>query len=101
MQLHKLQYTFSVHQVGMQRVKFQNKICFRADLNHLRLKTTPTIAVVSRLYRDGNFLRLYKKLQSAYLKNFINFVKLLPHNNEFKNLYYQYESFRDLNRVLF
>ncbi len=101
MKLHKQVYQLSVQQLGAQRLKFQHKICFRNDLTHLRLKTTPTISVVSRLFRDGNFLRIYKKIQEGYLHNFIKLVKFLPHNNEFKNLYYQYESFRDLNRVLF
>ncbi len=101
MKLHKLIFKFSVQQLGNQRTKFQHKICFRSDLNHLKLKSTPSSAVTSRLFRDGNFLRIYKKLQTAFFSLLLKTVKRLPHNNEFKNLFFQYESFKDLNRVLF
>lgn len=96
-----LKFLFSVQQLGNQRVKFQHKICFREDLTHLKLKTTPAIAISSRLFRDGKNLRIYKKLQKSFLNKLLLIVKYLPHNNEFKNLFYQYESFRDINRVLF
>ncbi len=101
MKLHVIKYFFSLKQISTQRVKFQHKICFKKSLLYLRLKTTPSIAIVSRLFRDGNFLRLYKKLQQAFLYNLIPRVSTLPQNNEFKNLFKQYHSFRDLNRVLF
>ena len=100
MNLHKLIFKFSVQQLGNQRTKFQHKICFKSDLNHLKLKSTPASAVTSRLFRDGNFLRIYKKLQTSFFSLLLKTVKSLPHNNEFKNLFL-YESFRDLNRVLF
>lgn len=101
MKVHSIVFKFSVQQIGSQRLKFQQKICFRQNLNHLKLKTTPSIAITSRLFRDGNFLRLYKKFQKAFFTSLLSKVGVLPQNNEFKNLYYQYQSFRDLNRVLF
>lgn len=101
MKVQQLQFTFSVQQLGKQRLKFQHKICFKPALSHLRLKTTPTVAVAARLFRDGNFLRLYKKTQKAFFKTLVQMVDSLPHNNEFKNLYIRYFSFRDFNRVLF
>lgn len=94
-------YFFSVQQLGSQRVKFQQKICFRPDRSSLKLKTTPAVAISARLFRDGNFLRLYKKCQMAYITILLKNVRRLPHNNEFKNLYHQYYSFRDFNRALF
>lgn len=96
-----IRFKFSVQQLGSQRVKFQQKICFRSDRQNLRLKTTPTVAVSARLFRDGNFLRLYKNCQKAYIGILLKLIKRLPHNNEFKNLFYQYYSFRDFNRALF
>jgi hypothetical protein len=90
-----------MQQLSNQRLKFQHKICFKPSLSYLRLKTTPAISISSRLYRDGNFLRIYKKLQKAFLQILLTKVKSLPHNNEFKNLFDQYQSFRDINRVLF
>lgn len=90
-----------MQQLGSQRVKFQHKICFKESLSHLRLKTTPSVALASRLYRDGNFLRLYKRLQKSFQTHLLSSVDFLPQNNEFKNLYEQYESFRDINRVFF
>lgn len=90
-----------MQQLRTQRVKFQHKICFREANAHLRLKSTPTIDVACRLFRDGNFLRLYKQTQKAFIFDLIKLVDSLPYNNEFKNLYNQYESFRDFNRVLF
>jgi hypothetical protein len=101
MNVHLTKFNFSVQQLGVQREKFQHKICFKKDLNHLRLKSSPALAVTTRLFRDGNFLRLYKQLQKSFLINLLSTVHSLPHNNEFKNLYYQYQSFRDLNRILF
>ena len=101
MKLHKNIFKFSIQQVGSQRVKFQHKICFKESLSHLKLKSTPSIALASRLYRDGNFLRLYKRLQKSFYMQLLNSVDSFPQNNEFKNLYEQYESFRDINRVFF
>lgn len=97
----QLKFSFSMQQLASQRVKFQHKICFKPSLDHLKLKTTPAISIASRLYRDGNFLRIYKKLQKAFFTNLLTRVEGLPQNNEFKNLYDQYESFRDINRVFF
>lgn len=101
MYAHSLKYSFSVQQLGKQRLKFQHKICFKPTLSHLRLKTTPTTAIAGRLFRDGNFLRLYKNTQRSFFKLLVSTVDSLPHNNEFKNLYIRYFSFRDFNRVLF
>lgn len=101
MLLHKLLFTFSVQQLGKQRLSFKHKICFKNSLDHLQLKTTPTLAVTGRLFRDGKFLRIYKLLRKSVLAKVSNTAHQLPHNNEFKNLYYRYYSFRDLDRVLF
>jgi len=94
-------FFFSMQQLATQRLKFQHKICFKPSLSHLRLKSTPALAMTARLYRDGNFLRVYKKLQKAFFINLLQHIPQLPHNNEFKNLFHQYHSFRDINRVLF
>lgn len=101
MNLHTARFKFSIQQLAFQRTKFQHKICFKPSLSYLKLKTTPSIAVTSRLFRDGNFLKLYKQIQVAFQTHLLPRVNLLPPNNEFKNLYDQYESFRDINRVLF
>lgn len=101
MYVRKLIASFSVQQLGKQRVSFRHKICFKESLNYLGLKTTPTIAITARLFRDGNFLRLYRQTQRAFFKYILNIVPHLPHNNEFKNLYFRYYSFRDFNRILF
>lgn len=101
MNLHAIRYYFSLKQISKQRLKFQHKICFKTDLKHLRLKTTPSISVASRLYRDGSFLKMYKNLQKSFLYLLLPNVNQLAQNNEFSNLYQQYESFCDINRVLF
>lgn len=101
MYVNSLRFFFSMHQLSTQRVKFQHKICFKESNSHLKLKTTPAVSIASRLFRDGNFLRLYKQCQKSFVFDLTEQVKSLPHNNEFKNLYNQYESFRDFNRVLF
>lgn len=97
----KLNFTFSVQQLGKQRVAFRHKICFRDSLTYLGLKATPTTAIASRLFRDGNFLRMYKKTQASFFTYLVDLAPTLPHNNEFKNLYMRYYSFRDFNRILF
>lgn len=96
-----LQFNFSVYQLAKQRLKFQHKICFREVNTHLRLKSSPVLSVTSRLFRDGNFLRLYKQSQLAFTNKLMKEVFLLPQNNEFKNLFDRYYSFRDFNRILF
>ena len=101
MKLLIIKYNFSLKQISIQRYKFQHKICFKNNINYLRLKTTPSIAITSRLFRDGNFLRLYKKLQKSFLYKLMPNISKLPQNNEFKNLFNQYQSFCDINRVLF
>lgn len=101
MKLHISKFNFSLKQLSSQRLKFQHKICFKESLQHLRLKSTPAIAVSSRLYRDGNFLRLYKQLQKSFIYKLLPIISSLPQNNEFKNLFKQYQSFSDINRVLF
>jgi hypothetical protein len=101
MRLHIIKYNFSLKQLSNQRLKFQHKICFKDSIKHLRLKTTPAIAMSSRLYRDGNFLRLYKQLQKSFVYKLLPNISGLPQNNEFKNLFKQYQSFSDINRVLF
>lgn len=101
MYVHTIKYNFSFKQLVTQRIKFQQKTCFKPSLNYLKLKTTPSIAIASRLYRDGNFLRLYKKLCKAFICLLYPSIKYLPFNNEFKNLFNQYISFRDFNRICF
>lgn len=101
MKLHINLYKFSIQQLSNQRNKFKQKICFKPSLAHLKLKTTPALAVASRLFRDGNFIRIYKQLQKSFLSTLLPSVNSLPQNNEFKNLFNQYHSFRDINRVLF
>lgn len=97
----QIKFSFSLQQLGNQRVKFQHKMCYKPSNASLKLKTTPTISIASRLFRDGNFLRIYKTCQKSFVTILLNHVQHLPHNNEFKNLFHQYESFRDFNRVLF
>jgi hypothetical protein len=101
MKLHLVKFYFSIKQLSSQRARFQHKICFREDLTHLRLKSTPTKSITCRLYRDGNFLRIYKQLQKTFLNNLLPNVYQLPQNNEFKNLYDQNQAFCDMDRVLF
>lgn len=101
MKVLKINYNFSIQQLGSQRLKFKHKICFKKDRLALQKKTTPTIALSSRLFRDGNSLRLYKVCQRFFINSMLSKVSTLPHNNEFKSLFYQYQSFRDFNRVLF
>ncbi len=97
----KLNFSFSMQQLAKQRVKFQHKICFRPTNSHLKLKTTPSTALASRLFRDGNFLRLYKNCQKSFANILLNSIDSLPHNNEFKNLFERHISFRDFSRVLY
>ena len=101
MKLHFIKFFFSIKQLSSQRLKFQHKICFKDDLSHLKLKSTPTKSITSRLYKDGNFLRIYKQLQKMFLNDLIPNVYKLPQNNEFKNIYIQNQSFCDMDRVLF
>lgn len=96
-----LRFTFSVQQLAKQRVKFQHKICFREGNEHLKLKSMPASSLATRLFRDGNFLRLYKTSQKSFTSVLIKMINSLPHNNEFKNLYIRHFSFRDFNRILF
>ena len=71
------------------------------DLSDLRGKSTPTIALVSRLFRDGKSLQLYKNCNKFFIQKLLKNIPTLSQNNEFKNLFYQYQSFTDFNRVLF
>lgn len=101
MYVSSIKFQFSVHQLAKQRVKFQHKICFRPENEHLRLKSMPAVSIATRLFRDGNFLRLYKQSQKSFSTVLLKMVSSLPHNNEFKNLFERHFSFRDFNRVLF
>ncbi len=101
MYVFNLKFSYSVQQLGKQRIKFQHKICFKPSNEHLKLKTMPAISIASRLFRDGNFLRLYKQSQKSFIYILLNVINQLPHNNEFKNLFDRHFSFRDFNRVLF
>lgn len=51
--------------------------------------------------RDGKFLTLYRNSHTFYFKTMYKNVRALAENNEFKNLFFQYQSFTDFNRVLF
>lgn len=97
----KIIFFFSVDQIGNQRVKFQHKICFKSDRLPLKLKTTPTLAIASRLCRDGKLLTLHKNCHKFYLNTVLPSIKNLPANNEFKNFFRYHQSFKDFNRVLF
>jgi hypothetical protein len=101
MLVHKFFFNFSIQQLTAQRLKFQHKICFKTDRSHLRLKTTPTLALTNRFFRDGKALRLYKNCNKFYLENVLINIGKLSQNNEFKNLFFLYQSFTDFNRVLF
>ena len=101
MLVHKYIYKFSIQQLINQRVKFQHKICYKVNSLNLKLKSTPTQSLTNRFFRDGKFLKLYKNCNNFYFKNIITNVINLPQNNEFKNLFYLYQSFTDFNRVLF
>lgn len=94
-------YCFSTDAITKYRHKFAHKICYRNHLQHLTPKSTPTSAVVTRLMRDGKFLSLYKNCNKFFLEIILRQVYKLPPNNEFKNLFFQYYSFMDFNRVLF
>lgn len=99
--VYKIFFPFSIQQLASQRVKYQHKICFKPTLAHLKLKSNPTWSVISRITRDGKSLLFYKLLRKAYISKILPLITKLPQNNEFKNLYDQYESFNDLDRVLF
>lgn len=94
-------YPFSTDAITKYRLKFAHKICYRPTLSYLAAKSTPTSSVVTRLMRDGNFLSLYKHCNKFFLETILQHVYKLPPNNEFKNLFFQYYSFMDFNRVLF
>lgn len=97
----KLTKKFSIQQLGAQRDKFKHKICFNASKNDLKLKSTPAIALTSRTFRDGKFLKAYKNCNKFFINIILKQISKLSYNNEFKNYFHQYQSFRDLNRVLF
>jgi hypothetical protein len=101
MYVHLVKFKYSVSQLESQRVKFQHKICFKPALQHLRLKSTPTIALATRVMRDGKFLAFYRLSQKFFIKTILKKVHRLPPNSEFKNFFYLYQSFKDFNRVLF
>ena len=101
MLVHKIVMHFSIQQLTAQRLKFQHKICFKDDNQHLRGKSTPTLAITGRLFRDGKQLRLYKNCNKFFIQSIFKNISNLSPNNEFKNLFYQYQSFTDFNRVLF
>lgn len=101
MLVQKIFYKFSTQQLINQRVKFQHKICYKENLLNLKLKSTPTSAISSRLFRDGKNLKLYKNCNKFFIKTILNNINTLPQNNEFKNLFNLYQSFTDFNRVLF
>ena len=92
---------FSIQQLVTQRSKFQHKICYKSDRLELRGKSTPSLSLASRLFRDGKNLRLYKNCNKFFIEKLLKNIPVLPQNNEFKNLFYQYQSFTDFNRVLF
>ncbi len=94
-------FNFSVEQLGQQRSRFQHKLCFKQDRESLKLKSSPTIAIACRLMRDGKFLTLYRNCLKFYYMYVLPKVYNLPANNEYKNFYFQYQSFKDFNRVLF
>lgn len=96
-----LKFYFSVNQIGNQRIKFQHKICFKNDRLPLKLKTSPSLALANRLFRDGKNLTLYKNCLKYYYNFVLTQIYHLPPNNEFKNFYFHHQSFKDLNRVLF
>jgi hypothetical protein len=92
---------FSIQQLVGQRLKFQHKICYKNEKEELRGKSTPTIALTSRLFRDGKNLQLYKNCNKFFILRLLKNIPTLSQDNEFKNLFYQYQSFTDFNRVLF
>ena len=84
------------------REKFKHKLCFKKKYTHLNLKHTPSYALTTRLLKNGKFLKTYKLLKYFFYKIFLlkNFNKI-PSSSAFLYFYNKYQSFRDLDRVLF
>ncbi len=95
-----LQFKFSISQILNQKSKNINKLCFKPEKQFLAHKEIISSKLTSKLIKKGKFLKKYKLMQSYYIDYIINNVAKLPNNNEFKNIYKLYSSFRDINRLL-
>ena len=92
-------YKFSISQVTQQRSQFFKKICFSKN-KYLGTKVSPTKYLTTKLSRHGLALFAYRNTTKFYLNRVLKNVLKLSDNNEFKNLYMLYDSFKDFNRVI-
>lgn len=98
----KINYHFCINDIEELRTKFKHKICYKKKYNFLNLKHTPTYAIVNRIMKRGNFLKIYKPLKYFFYDQLLDKkFKDIPHLSNFLFFYNKYSSFKDLDRVLF
>lgn len=93
---------FCVINVLENKLKFQHKINFKKKYKFLNLKNSPTNSLTTRIMKRGNYLKIYKFIKKFYYNYTLkdNF-KNIPLNSNFLFFFKKYQSFRDLDRVLF
>lgn len=98
----KVKYTLSISSISEYREKFNYKICLKKKYKFINLKNTPTNALANRLTNKGNFLKVYKHIKYFYYKLLLRKqFKNIPLMSNFLFFYNKYNSFKDLDRVLF
>lgn len=86
----------------LMRNGFKHKICYKPQYLFLRLKTTPTKSISTRVMVGGKFLKFYKLCKKYYTVFFLRkVVYLLNDNNIFKKQFNEYRLYRDFDMALF
>lgn len=92
---------FSLTKLVKQKNIFKHKICYREKLIFLQNKQTPVSSIVTRVMRQGFYIKMLRTLMKFFVNLFLPYVRKLHINNEFRSVYLYNYSLRDFNRILF
>lgn len=82
--------------------KFQHKFCYKKKYFFLNLKNNTSQSLATRLMKRGSFLKIYKLLKKFYYKYVLRTkFQSIPIGSNYMFFFNKYQSFRDLDRVLF
>jgi hypothetical protein len=97
-----LKYKFCINDIALLRKEFKHKICFKKKYEFLNLKVSPSMSIANRLMKQGKFLKIYKFFKRYYYTFMLRKqFKKIPLSSNFLFFFNKYNSFRDLDRVLF
>jgi hypothetical protein len=97
-----VKYPLSISSLAELKKNYKHKICYKKKYYFLNLKNSTSMSLANKFNSKGNLLKTYKLLKTFFYVFFLQKqFKKIPKDCNFLFFYKRFNSFKNLDRVLF